>query len=485
MKTKILFCLAGILLLLAALPALAQDIVYTAVVTKDMTIRQTQSTSGKKLGSVSEGDIVYILKYDEQWCKIDQEGLVGYILSKNVDELALAYGYNDKEAALYAGYCQKSLTIRQKKSKSSMRMNALEEGDTVFITELGKEWLGVVKNGVPGYVLASGVSDITPLREGLEVPEEYLPEEPFAAVYTAIADVNLSIRKEKDAKSTLLGTVYQDESVDVNHIEDGWAQVKKGRETGWVRADHLRYFNRYDPYGPMVPGTVWYPYAARVTTATFIYDNETGDILRIVPADTVLTVSAIDENLCVTLPYDRITGRIEDIGNLEFEVVAPWNEAEYGDLIAVFTTFYDPEMRTQTQTGRLHNIMQGVERVGGVMVRSGEKFYFNDYCAPYSKGNGYQLGPIINYVSSNKLGYGGGICQVSTTLYNAIAQIPILVIKHCVHSAYGISYAPLDFDAAVGAGNIDLRLQNTLPYDIRFELMAEGGVLTCRVYRVE
>ena len=92
-------------------------------------------------------------------------------------------------------------------------------------------------------------------------------------------------------------------------------------------------------------------------------------------------------------------------------------------------------------------------------------------------------GPIINYVSSQKLGYGGGICQVSTTLYNAILQIPIEVIKQQVHSSYGISYVPLDMDAAVGNGNIDLRLRNTLPYDIRFALQAEGGVLTVRVYR--
>lgn len=78
--------------------------------------------------------------------------------------------------------------------------------------------------------------------------------------------------------------------------------------------------------------------------------------------------------------------------------------------------------------------MQGVERLNNVIVPSGEKFYFNDYCAPYTKSNGYELGPIVNYVSSKKLGYGGGICQVSTTLYNAILQIPISVIKTQVHS---------------------------------------------------
>ena len=201
------------------------------------------------------------------------------------------------------------------------------------------------------------------------------------------------------------------------------------------------------------------------------------------PKGAVMAVSAMQEDLSVTLPYDRITGRIRATGKLELEVVHPWNEAQTGDLIAVFSTYYDPEQTTQTQIGRLHNIMQGVERLNDVIVPSGEKFYFNDYCAPYTKSNGYEMGPIVNYVSSQKLGYGGGICQVSTTLYNAILQIPIGVIKAQVHSSYGISYVPLDMDAAVGKGNIDLRLQNTLPYDVRFALQAVGGVLTVRVYR--
>ena len=68
-------------------------------------------------------------------------------------------------------------------------------------------------------------------------------------------------------------------------------------------------------------------------------------------------------------------------------------------------------------------------------------------------------------------------------MYNAILQIPIEVIKQQVHSSYGIEYAPLDFDSAVGNGNIDLRLRNTLPYDVRLVLQAENGVLPVLVYR--
>lgn len=472
-----------ILLVWSALGALAEEVVYTGTVTKNMTIREKKSTSAKKLGSVDAGGLINIIEYGDTWTLIDQNGVVGYVLSKNVEDLAAANGFNDEADAQYVGVADRSLTVRREKSKSALRLQMLEEGETVYILELGEEWHQVTKQGVVGYVLSDRVESIAPAREGIELPEEFIPEPPFVALYSATADVNLSIRREANADSRLIGTVYENEDVDVSDIEGEWAHVKKGDAEGYVRADHLRYFKRYDPYGPYVPGVVFYPYAAHAMEETEIIDNATGELLRTVPAGTIMSVSALGGDLSVTLPYDRITGRIQATGNLELEAVAAWDEAQQGDLVAVFSTYYDPAQDTQKQIGRLHNIMQGVERLNDVIVPAGQKFYFNDYCAPYTQSNGYELGPIVNYVSSQKLGYGGGICQVSTTLYNAILQIPIDVIKQQVHSSYGISYAPLDMDAAVGAGNIDLRLQNTLPYDVRFALQAQGGVLTVRVYR--
>ena len=480
---KRIICLLLLLWLAAAgMTALAQ-VQYTATVTKDMTIREKKSTSAKKLGSVEANELISVIEYGSEWTLIEKDGVQGYVLSKNVVDLANAEGYNDAADAQYLGVADKELTVRSEQSRSALRMQTLGAGETVYILELGKEWHRVVKQGVEGYVLSSAVSGLTPAHEGIEIPEEFREPEPFKAVYSATAYVNLSIRREASADSRLLGTVYEGDSVDIMSIEGEWAYVQQGSVTGYVRADHLRYYKRYDPYGPYIPGVTWYPYAATAKQETEIYEDGTGTLLRTVPVGAVMAVSALDGAMSVTLPYDRTTGRIHATGGLELEAVKPWDEAQMGDLIAVFSTYYEPEQTTDAQIGRLHNIMEGVTRLNDVVVPAGEKFYFNDFCAPYTKSNGYELGPIVNYVSDKKLGYGGGICQVSTTLYDAILQIPIEVIKQQVHSAYGISYVPLDMDAAVGAGNIDLRLRNTLPYDIRFALQAVGGVLTVRVYR--
>ena len=484
MKKIICWVLTALLaLMLSVSVAQEETVLYTATVTREMTIREKKSTSAKKLGSVEANEFISVIDFDSEWTRVIKDGVVGYVLTKNVTDMADAQGYNDLADAQYVGVADKELTIRGTKSRSARRMQSLDAGETVYVLELGEEWHYVVKQGMEGYVLASGVSQMAPAHEGIEMPEAYKEPEPFKAVYSAQAMVNLSIRKEMDENSKLLGTLYKGNRIDVMRIEGEWAYVRQESVEGYLKAEHLRYFKRYDPYGPYIPGVTWYPYAALVQEETEILDNETGELLRTVPAGTILAVSALDSDMAVTLPYDRITGRIQATGNLEFEHVVAWDQAQTGDLIAVFSTYYDKEQETTAEKNRLHNMTQGVERLNDVIVPQGEKFYFNDFCAPYNKANGYLEGPIINYVSDKKLGYGGGICQISTTLYDAILQIPVDVIKQQVHSAYGISYAPLDMDAAVGNGNIDLRLGNTLPYDIRFAMQLQGGVVTVRIYR--
>ena len=480
---KIISLLVLAALLAAGVQALAEDVLYTGSVSKKMTIRQKKSTSAGKVGSVDVGEIINIIEYGKEWTRVEKDGKTGYVLTKNVIDLADPDGYDDAAQAQYLGVADKELTIRREKDKASLRMQSLSQGEEVYILELGKTWHKVVKQGVEGYVLSGSIGEIAAAREGIEVPAEFVPAPPFKAVYKAMADVNLSIRRNEDEDSKLLGTVYEKEYVDVMSVGEEWAHVKKGSAEGFVRAKHLRYYERYDPYGPFVPGTTWYPYAAHAKTDVEIINDETGELLQVVPAGSIMAVSALDASMAVTLPYDRVTGRIQATGDLEFENVALWPEAQMGDLIAVFSTYYDPVQKTQAQIGRFHNIMQGVERLQDVIIPAGEKFFFNDYCGPYTISNGYMEGPIINYVSSDKLGPGGGICQVSTTLYNAVLQIPIEIIKWQVHSSYGIEYAPLNFDAAVGAGNIDFRVRNVLPYDVRMTLQAEGGVLTVRLYR--
>ena len=94
MKKRLAFFLLALLLVVSAWAA-AEEILYTGTVSKTMTIRAKKSTSASKLGSVEPGELLNIIEYGDTWTKVDQNGVVGYVLTKNVEDLAAAAGYND------------------------------------------------------------------------------------------------------------------------------------------------------------------------------------------------------------------------------------------------------------------------------------------------------------------------------------------------------------------------------------------------------
>ena len=100
MKKRLAFFLLALLLAVSAWAA-AEEILYTGTVSKPMTIRAKKSTSASKLGSVEPGELLNIIEYGDTWTKVDQNGVVGYVLTKNVEDLAAAAGYNDEADALY------------------------------------------------------------------------------------------------------------------------------------------------------------------------------------------------------------------------------------------------------------------------------------------------------------------------------------------------------------------------------------------------
>ena len=136
MKKIISFLILAALLASSA-AALAEEILYTGAVTKAMTVREKKSTSARKLESVEEGEFINIIEYDDQWTKVEKNGKVGYLLTKNVEDLAAAAGYNDIAEAQYIGTSDKPLTIREKKSTSALKMQSLAEGEEIYILELG------------------------------------------------------------------------------------------------------------------------------------------------------------------------------------------------------------------------------------------------------------------------------------------------------------------------------------------------------------
>ena len=115
----------------------------------------------------------------------------------------------------------------------------------------------------------------------------------------------------------------------------------------------------------------------------------------------------------------------------------------------------------------IYNIKLASKAINGILIKPQEVFSFNKHVGPAEKADGYKESTIIAdglFVN----GYGGGICQVSSTLYNAILLANLPIIERYNHSIYGeaTKYVPLGQDAAIFYEYKNLRFKNNLEHEI-------------------
>jgi len=126
-----------------------------------------------------------------------------------------------------------------------------------------------------------------------------------------------------------------------------------------------------------------------------------------------------------------------------------------------------PTSLENKEENTIYNIKLASEVINGILVKPQEIFSFNKYVGPAEKADGYKESTIIaDGVFAN--GYGGGICQVSSTLYNAALLANLPIIERYNHSIYGeaTKYVPLGQDAAIFYGFKDLRFKNNSDHTI-------------------
>lgn len=117
---------------------------------------------------------------------------------------------------------------------------------------------------------------------------------------------------------------------------------------------------------------------------------------------------------------------------------------------------------------RVNNIDLAVDEINFHILQPGEEFSFNDVLGRRTKDKGYKKAPIIIKTKKGPKkgkGVGGGICQVSTTLYNAARKAGLDIMERHPHSK-DIKYAPRGHDATVVYGGADLKIKNSRKYPI-------------------
>ncbi len=150
--------------------------------------------------------------------------------------------------------------------------------------------------------------------------------------------------------------------------------------------------------------------------------------------------------------------------------------------IAAYTSFYNIA-ENKNNLSRIENLKISCEKLENIVLEPGSRFDFNKLLGPYNARSGYKPAIVLTDGKS-RLGYGGGTCQISSTLYNVTLQLPGIQIDHRrPHGPNGASYLPHGADAAVGNKTQNFIFTNNYPFPIRIDGTVQDGALTIAIYR--
>lgn len=143
---------------------------------------------------------------------------------------------------------------------------------------------------------------------------------------------------------------------------------------------------------------------------------------------------------------------------------------EVNSILGKYTTHFGGD------SNRSSNISLAAEKISGTYLKPGSEFSYNQTTGSRSAANGYKEAPVI---INGKLepGSGGGVCQVSSTLFNAVILAGLEVTQRTCHYS-PVSYVPLGRDATVAEGVIDFRFRNHLKHGIYIYTEYAPGTVT-------
>ena len=130
--------------------------------------------------------------------------------------------------------------------------------------------------------------------------------------------------------------------------------------------------------------------------------------------------------------------------------------------------------------GRLHNVALVAKLIDGALIAPGHIFSFNETTGARTAAKGFEVAPVI-INGELTTGLGGGVCQVSTTTFNAAYDAGLPITERTNHALY-ISHYPLGRDATVDYPGVDLKFRNDTTHWLLLRTFVGTGSLTVALY---
>lgn len=259
-----------------------------------------------------------------------------------------------------------------------------------------------------------------------------------------------NVVKEDELKECVLAKIkdYNEEAIEI---------PTKEIEPEKVTAEKLRNIIYKEPknaYYEKEPKFVIYPHEVGVDFAGTIED--------------VNAILAEDkEEYIIPLKLTKPQVLTSDIGNEAFP-----------DLLATFSTKYNAG-----NAGRSENMRLAANKINGFVLLPGETFSYNKVVGKRTVEAGYKEAAV--YVSGKVVnGIGGGICQVSSTLYNSVLLSNLDIVERRNHY-FKTSYVDVGRDATVSYGSIDFKFKNNRQYPIKILCYVKNGVCKVDIYGIK
>jgi len=302
-------------------------------------------------------------------------------------------------------------------------------------------------------------------------------------LYTAKANGDCTLREGPSRESKIVGGIKGGDTIEIYEVGPEWVIAGYKGKKGNVLRSQLANVTPIDPVNTPPYGVFKHMYIAETAgeTPVLLAPKAGGEAHVTLQAGAHISILDITDGWA-RIPYWREYGYVDTRLLKNLTPVSPTDESISGETpIAAFTSFYNVA-DTDANNGRMENIRIASEKLSRV-IAPGEELNFNTQIGPFSKANGYKQAPIlINGTVS--LGSGGGTCQVSSTFYNTVLQLPkIEILYRRPHGPAGARYLPHGVDAAVGNDNLNLRIRNDYDFPIRIVASAQDGALFMCIYK--
>lgn len=303
------------------------------------------------------------------------------------------------------------------------------------------------------------------------------------ALYTAVTIKPCTLRAEPSKEAKGVDSIPQGADILIYEVTPQWVRAEYDGNTGYILRTMITKVTPLDPENTPPYGVFKHVYmAVTADTAPVLFEPKEGSKAHVtLGAGAKISILEINDGWA-KVPYWREYGYVDTRLLKDLTPVSPTDTPVSGETpIAAFTSFYNVA-NTEANVGRMKNIDVACQRLSRV-YQPGEELDFNKQIGPWSKANGYFDAPIL-IDGTTTLGSGGGTCQVSSTFYNTVLQLPgIAVLYRRPHGPAGAKYLPHGVDAAVGNASLNLRIRNDYDFPIRVVATAQDGALFMCIYK--